>query len=92
MKCPRCDALAEFQIDLYFGLRDQIRYDLGDTCEWVPRKALQNGGRPPDGNLDGEGYTQCPQCEKDFFVSVLARRDKLVAVQPDMSREPYVKG
>ena len=91
MVCPRCGASQEFEIDLYFGYRDFIRYELGDSYEWRPRKAVQNGGRPPNGDLDGEGYTQCSQCEKDFFVCVEIRGDKIVAVRPDISREPYIK-
>ncbi len=92
MECPRCGDPAEFRVQLHFGRRELVDYRLGDRYSWVPRKAVQNGGRPPDGDLDGEGYTECPLCAKDFFVCVEIRGDRLSGARPDTSREPYVRG
>ena len=91
MMCPRCGSSASMEIDLFFGLRDLIRYDIGDQYQWRPRKIYKNGGRPEGGDCDGEGYAQCPVCERDFFLEVKIRADVLVGVEPDLSKEPYIE-
>lgn len=90
MKCPRCDNFAEMEILTYFGFRAFIDYKFGDAVEWVPRKIPKNGGRPEGGNLDGEGYAECPVCAKDFFVRVKVRSDKIEGVEHDSSKTPYI--
>jgi hypothetical protein len=42
------------EVELRLGYRSLIRYELGDTYDWVPDKAVHNGGRPPDGDIDAE--------------------------------------
>jgi len=92
MRCPRCGNEAEMIIDLYFGCTDLLDYRLGDLYRWVPRKIPKNGGRPEGGNLNGEGYTECPVCHRDFFVIVHVRDDKLISVEPDLEKTPYIPG
>jgi Fe-S cluster assembly scaffold protein SufB len=48
---------------------------IGDQYKWFSNRAVVNGGRPPDGNIDGEGYTECPQCGWHYFVKVIVRGD-----------------
>jgi hypothetical protein len=91
VRCPRCGGLTTMVVNLYFGLRNQIRYSLGDQVEWVnTRLGVQNGGRPSEGNLDGEGYAECPLCKKDFFLVAEIRGDRLVRVRPDLQRQPLI--
>jgi hypothetical protein len=73
-------------IELYFGERNLIDDRLGDSCQWVPRRAVQHGGRPDHSDLDGEGSAICPLCERDFFVSVAVHHDILTAVRPHSAR------
>lgn len=77
-------------IDLYFGIRDQLVYCPGAFYAWAPEKSIVNGGRPVGGNLDGEGYSECPLCHKDFFVVVKVRNDVLVGAEPDLSKSPLI--
>ncbi|MEZ6049561.1 MAG: hypothetical protein R3C11_29075 [Planctomycetaceae bacterium] len=90
MTCPRCGSTESMEVDLYFGFRNQIEYNLGDEIVWVERKIVKNGGRPPEGDLKGEAYTECPSCKKDFFVEAIVRGDKLIEVQVDHTRPGYV--
>jgi hypothetical protein len=90
LKCPRCHGTASMIVNLYFGFRDQLTYAVGDEIHWRDGRAVQNGGRPPGGNLDGEGYAECPLCKKDFFVVVEVRNDKLLGARPNPSRKPYI--
>lgn len=91
MQCPRCQQGTEMEIDCYFGYVAEMReVSLGEIYPWVERKAVQNGGRPEGGTLDGEGYTECPLCGKDFFVIVRVRGDVLASVEPDLSKPPYI--
>ena len=77
-------------VDLYFGQRDQLVYKVGDPCVWVPNKGVRKGGRPSGGDLDGEGYTECPFCHRDFFVVVEVRGDVLRGARPDATRSPLI--
>ncbi len=89
--CPHCEFKAEMQVNCYFGYTGEMKsYRVGDVYDWVPRKAVQNGGYPEDGNLKGEGYTECPKCHRDFFVIVHIVDGKVNKAEPDLSRLPYV--
>jgi DNA-directed RNA polymerase subunit RPC12/RpoP len=91
LQCPRCGAHVSVEAECKFGdTANMSRYHLGDHYAWRPRKAFQNGGRPEDGSVDGEGYVECPACGKDFFVKVLIRGDLVHAVEPDPSRQPQL--
>jgi hypothetical protein len=90
MTCPRCGQRADVEVDLYFGDVTLDHYRLGDTYRWRPRKQVKNGGRPEGGDLDGEGYAECPLCGKDFFVIVRVRGDVLEGVTVDADRPGYV--
>lgn len=65
-------------------------YSIGDEYKWLLGKAVQNGGRPENGNVDGEGYTVCSLCKKDFFVKVIIRNDVIRCVEPDLYKSPYI--
>ncbi len=91
-KCPRCEAFSDQQIDLYFGYRSEmLEFKIGDKYVWRNGKEVQNGGRPKDGNLDGEGYVECESCHKDFFVKVLVRNDEIKDVILDLEKKGYIK-
>jgi hypothetical protein len=63
---------------------------IGDRYPWVPRKQVQNGGRPDNGNVDGEGYMECPECGKDSFLLVVVRNDVIEGVEPNATRQGYI--
>ena len=88
--CPRCGRQSDMTVDLYFGFRDQLDFKLGDAYRWREGRSVKNGGRPPDGNLDGEGYTECPACAKDFWVIVRVRNDVLESVEPNTEKKPFI--
>lgn len=80
MSCPRCGKRAEFEVELHFGdTRHMSRLALGEVYPWRERGCVVEGGRPPGGNCEGKGYTECPHCGKDFFVKVLVSGDVLEA-------------
>ncbi len=90
MQCPRCGQSHEIEVDLYFGFRNMISYRLGDKYQWGAGQSVKKGARPPDGNLDGEGYVECPVCRKDFFVKVAVRSDIIEGVEPDRDRPGHI--
>lgn len=91
MTCPRCGRDGRMEVDLYFGYRQMLDFRMGDSYEWWPTgKEVDEGGRPAGGNLDGEGYAECPHCQRDFFVIVSVRHDKIVGVRPDTTKKPYL--
>ena len=78
-------------MNCYFGNTGEMKtYRLGDIYDWLPRKSVQNGGCPNDDYLEGEGYTECPKCGKDFFVIVHVVDSKISQAQADLNHLPYV--
>jgi hypothetical protein len=91
MPCPRCQQLANVELEIHLGdTRGMEKYSIGDRYQWLPNQAVQNGGRPENGNIDGEGYGECPLCDRDFFVKVLIRNDVIQGVEPDFEKHPYI--
>ena len=90
MTCPRCGAESNMEIECFFGLKNQIEYKLGDRVEWRLGKAVQNGGRPEGGNLDGEGYAECPICKRDFFILMVVVNDIIQGVKVNPDKKPYI--
>ena len=91
MTCPHCGTQAATDVELRFGdTRSMDSFALGDNYKWLTGKAPQRGGRPADGNLDAEGYTECPACRRDYFVIVTIRENRLDAANPDMGRPGYI--
>lgn len=80
VKCPRCEAECLMEIELFFGLGNLIDYKIGDKIQWVPKKEPQNGGRPKDGNLDGDAYAVCPKCGSELNLVAEIRDDILTGI------------
>lgn len=87
--CPRCGGVVR-EIEGFVGLGELREYRIGDRIQWAPRKSPQHAGRPPDGNVDAEGYGVCPRCGKDFFLVLRVRNDVLESVAPDPSKPGYI--
>src|SRR5512134_3072446 len=88
--CPHCNASVNAEIDMHFGNTLMMdTFAIGDRYKWISDRAVQNGGRPPAGNLDGEGYTECPQCGWHYFVKVIVRSDRIEGVEPDREKPAY---
>jgi predicted regulator of Ras-like GTPase activity (Roadblock/LC7/MglB family) len=91
LTCPHCHKTADVEIELSFGdTRAMDDCSIGDPYKWIPQKAVQNGGRPEKGDLDGEGYGECPSCHRDFFVKVFVRRDIINGVEVDFEKSGYI--
>jgi hypothetical protein len=90
--CPRCGiTVREAVVDCHFGDTSQmVDLTVGDQYPWLAGKAVQNGGRPEHGDIDGEGYAECPRCAKDFFLKIIVRDDRIVGAAVDSSRPGYV--
>lgn len=91
LACPRCGASVETTVDCYFGDRSEmLDLKIGDRYPWRPRRQPQNGGRPEGGSIDGEGYMECPLCQKDAFLRVRVREDVILGVKPDATKKGYI--
>ena len=91
MVCPHCGQTGEMEIDMYFGdTRNLSQFRMGDLYLWLPDRPAESGGRPPDGSVDGEGYTECPNCGRDFYADVLIRVDRITEVQANLHKPGYI--
>jgi len=91
LKCPRCCHEIETYAECHFGDTSEIAdLKIGDLYPWRPRKQPQNGGRPENGMVDGEGYIVCPRCQRDAFLRVLVRDDVIIGVELDAQKQGYV--
>ncbi len=90
--CPRCGTLVNAEIEVRFGDTSQfVTLNIGDKVPWVSGRQEENGGRPQSGNMDGDGYMECPSCRKDSFLTVCVRDDVIQAVeQTKMPKAPYI--
>jgi hypothetical protein len=92
IECPRCEQIAEQEIDLHFGYTNEmLEFNLGGKYLWCAEREFQNGGRPENGSIDGEGYVVCELCKRDFFVKVLVRNDVIESIEFDSTKKPYLK-
>ena len=90
--CPYCTTFVDVEIEVFLGNTSMMeRLVIGDEYKWVSGKSIKNGGRPHQGNADGEGYTTCPLCQKGFFVKVIVREDRVKDVIPDMEKTASIK-
>jgi len=78
-------------IETFFGYGILIEYGIGDRVAWHTGKSIKHGRRPKHGDLDGEGYTVCPCCHRNFFLKVHVRSDIMKGVEPDLAKAPYIK-
>jgi hypothetical protein len=91
LACPRCGVIGPMDVELHFGFGNLIKLKIGDRYPFVDdRKAVHNGGYPPEGNMDGTGYVECPNCCKDFWVKALIRAGVLTAIAVDSEKIPYI--
>jgi hypothetical protein len=67
-----------------------FKLKIGDRYPWVPQEQLQNGGRPENGSVAGEGYMECPRCHKDSFLRVIVRDDVIESVELDTDNHGYL--
>ena len=88
--CPRCGAEAEMEADFRFGLRDLTRYRIGDRLPWEGMGVKTPEKRPEGGNYDDEAYAVCPDCERDFWLTVSVRNDVIVSAAIDNTKQPYI--
>lgn len=92
IECPRCKQFADQEVDLHFGYTNEmIEFNLGDKYIWHLEREFQNGGRPANGSIDGEGYVVCELCKRDFFVKVKVRDDVIEGVEFDSAKKPFLK-
>jgi hypothetical protein len=89
LTCPRCGWRGEMEVEFRLGLRDQLKFRLGDELTWAGGGRRRPLRRPDGGNEDGEGYVVCPGCEKDFWVVIGVRSDIISAVEVDAARPGY---
>ena len=91
LTCPRCGEQVETEVECHFGSTPQMSHlKIGDHYPWLPGKQPENGGRPEQGTVDGEGYMECPRCGKDAFLRVLVREDVIVGLEPDTERRGHI--
>lgn len=92
IECPRCNKIVAQEIDLHFGYTNEmLEFNLGDKYRWHFGKESQNGGRPENGDIEGEGYVVCEICRGDFFVKVAVKNDVIESVEFDSSKKPFLK-
>jgi hypothetical protein len=89
--CPRCGQRSPSEVRLLFGHRNGRRYRLGARVDWPEAASESPGGRPPEGNLDSQGFAACAVCGHEFSLTVHVRSDILVAVEPNVDRRLFLE-
>jgi hypothetical protein len=88
LKCPYCGQSAAHRVRLAFGeTRVMGRYQLGDRYPWRPGLPVERGGRPQDGDYQGDSTSRCPVCHQVFNVHIRIRNDIIRSIEPDRARQ-----
>ncbi len=90
LPCPHCDETTEHEVESKFGKLNLIEYSIGEKVCWTKCDSVKNGGKPATPESSFEGYTQCSNCNKDFFVKVIICDDIISKVVPDASRNGFI--
>ena len=86
--CPRCNASVTTVVDCHFGYTAAM-----ESLRVGDHYPLQPGSPPAERvSTDGDGYMECPRCQKDAFLRVLVRDGVIVGVEPDTERQGYIPG
>ena len=86
--CPRCGVSVSAVIDCHFGYTAAMQtLQVGDRYPVQPSSPVAESV-----STDGEGYMECPSCQKDAFLRVLVRAGVIVGVEPDTERQGYIPG
>src|ERR1043165_211112 len=89
VKCPHCKYEGDMEAEFKFGFLNMDKYKLGDTLTWIGGGKPYHKGRPADGNFVGEGYVECPNCHRDFWLIIKVTNDKLESVQVNDTKAGY---
>ena len=90
MECPRCGQRESFCVLLYFGKTSSIaEINIGEEYPFFDSKAAQKGGKLPEKNPIGLGYTECPKCKLDFHCAAKIDDGRLVQIEPSEIPPPY---
>ena len=90
-ECPHCGYIGEVEAETKNGFLNLLEHRIGDSMTWTRKVSLKKGGRPRDGNMDGEGYAVCPSCDRDYFLVVEIRDDRITAVRVDHSKPGFME-
>jgi uncharacterized C2H2 Zn-finger protein len=83
LKCPYCGQSSAHRVKLAFGeTRVMGRYQLGDRYPWRPGLPVERGGRPEEGDFQGDSTSRCPVCHQVFNVRIRIRNDIIRSIEP----------
>lgn len=82
-RCPRCGEPVTVQAQFKAGMLNVDDYRVGDQLRWSG-----DGNRPPmerreDGKYEVEGYADCSARNKDFWIDIVIRGDRIVTAIAD---------
>lgn len=75
-KCPRCGAEMLMETEIKLGKLNLDTYRIGNHIDWG-----KAASRPANGTTNGDGYVECGQCHKDFWIQVKVENDIIVGVE-----------
>lgn len=91
MDCPRCGKRSECEIEIRSGDTSQMQhFHIGDDYPCRFMYASRSSDSPGQADLIGDGYTECPACRKDFFVTVQILLGVIQSASVDHTRPGYI--
>ncbi|HOL87360.1 MAG TPA: hypothetical protein PLK32_08405 [Defluviitoga tunisiensis] len=92
LKCPFCNYEGEMEAEFKIGYLNLDIYNTGDKIKWVEGLAKQpHQKRPEGGNFCGEGYVECQNCNKDFWLEIFIENDRITKAKINFDKAGYVK-
>lgn len=85
MYCPMCNKTHDLEAEFRFGYLNLLEYSIGDKMAW------ESGAHPVDGRFIGEGYVECEESHRDFWVDIVIENNTIDKVVVRHDREGYIK-
>ncbi|WP_327072864.1 hypothetical protein OG196_09440 [Kitasatospora purpeofusca] len=89
--CPRCGFNGAAEAEFRFGLMEFRAYRVGEKIDWGLKGLRFPASRPSNGEYEGEGYVQCVNCGKDYWVIISVAADMITSVTVDREKEGYIE-
>ena len=90
LKCPHCGVESEMEAEFRFGFKNLDIYHLGDKLRWEGAGISTPRKQPLDGNYTDEAYVECPNCHRDFWLTVRVLHDVISSATIDLSKKGYI--
>lgn len=84
LECPSCLWKGEMEVEFRFGFTNLDPYVVGDKL------STREGEEPLPNGFIGEGYVECPNCHRDFWVNIRVEKGVVKDVTVNRDKPGFI--